>query len=126
MSLNSQQFNTFEKYEHLAEFLSSLQKLNAKSQDNKEMEDLKSKLQSQEIEIEKLRASLKVFEGSKSGQNLMSIRDIFIVQKSRIASLEKEIKAQITDRDVVIKFDDRDTYKPGWKFAEYELKNKLF
>ena len=95
LSLNSQQFNTFEKYEHLAEFLSSLQKLNAKSQDNKEMEDLKSKLQSQEIEIEKLRASLKVFEGSKSGQNLMSIRDIFIVQKSRIASLEKEIKAQI-------------------------------
>ncbi len=39
-----------------------------------------------------------------------------------IAKKVEEIKAQITDRDVVVKFDDRDTYKPGWKFAEYELK----
>ena len=32
------------------------------------------------------------------------------------------IKSQIPDRDIVVKFDDRDYFKPGWKFAEYELK----
>ncbi len=31
------------------------------------------------------------------------------------------IMAQIP-KNVVVKFDDRDTQKPGWKFAEYELK----
>jgi len=25
-------------------------------------------------------------------------------------------------KGISVKFDDRDTYKPGWKFAEYELK----
>ncbi len=25
-------------------------------------------------------------------------------------------------KDITVKFDDRDSYKPGWKFAEYELK----
>jgi len=39
-----------------------------------------------------------------------------------ISQKVEEIKSQIPDRDVVIKFDDRDTFKPGWKFAEYELK----
>ncbi len=32
------------------------------------------------------------------------------------------IKNQLEDLGVSVKFDDRDTYKPGWKFAEYELK----
>ena len=32
------------------------------------------------------------------------------------------IKNQLEDLGVSVKFDDRNTYKPGWKFAEYELK----
>jgi prolyl-tRNA synthetase len=39
-----------------------------------------------------------------------------------IAHKVEDIVEQINDRDVVVKFDDRDTHKPGWKFAEYELK----
>lgn len=34
----------------------------------------------------------------------------------------KEISAAIRSRGVSVKYDDRDAYKPGWKFAEYELK----
>lgn len=33
-----------------------------------------------------------------------------------------EIKEQLEEKGVSVKFDDRDTFKPGWKFAEYELK----
>ncbi len=36
----------------------------------------------------------------------------------RIAKLTKELK----DKGVSVKYDNRTTYKPGWKFAEYELK----
>lgn len=32
------------------------------------------------------------------------------------------IKKKLEDKGVSVKFDDRDTFKPGWKFAEYELK----
>ena len=28
----------------------------------------------------------------------------------------------LESRGVSVKFDNRDTHKPGWKFAEYELK----
>ncbi|MBN7812175.1 proline--tRNA ligase [Algoriphagus sp. H41] len=34
----------------------------------------------------------------------------------------KEIMADLRKAGVSVKFDDRDTQKPGWKFAEYELK----
>ena len=34
--------------------------------------------------------------------------------------LEPIIKALLAE-DISVKFDDRDTYRPGWKFAEYEL-----
>lgn len=34
----------------------------------------------------------------------------------------KEIMAELRKVGVSVKFDDRDTQKPGWKFAEYELK----
>jgi prolyl-tRNA synthetase len=34
----------------------------------------------------------------------------------------KEIMAALRKVGVSVKFDDRDTQKPGWKFAEYELK----
>jgi len=32
------------------------------------------------------------------------------------------IKARLTSLGITVKVDDRDTQKPGWKFAEYELK----
>jgi prolyl-tRNA synthetase len=32
------------------------------------------------------------------------------------------IKEQLQEHDISVKVDDRDTHKPGWKFAEYELK----
>ena len=34
----------------------------------------------------------------------------------------KEIKIQLEAKGVSVKLDDRDTHKPGWKFAEYEFK----
>ncbi len=34
----------------------------------------------------------------------------------------KRIKAELESKGVSVKYDDRDTHKPGWKFAEYELK----
>ncbi|GAB3218375.1 proline--tRNA ligase [Algoriphagus aestuariicola] len=34
----------------------------------------------------------------------------------------KEIMGELRKAGVSVKFDDRDTQKPGWKFAEYELK----
>ena len=33
-----------------------------------------------------------------------------------------EIKKALESKGISVKFDDRDTHKPGWKFAEYELK----
>lgn len=33
-----------------------------------------------------------------------------------------KIKSALETKGVSVKFDDRDTHKPGWKFAEYELK----
>ncbi len=39
-----------------------------------------------------------------------------------IAEAANRIKTQLTALGISVKFDDRDTYKPGWKFAEYELK----
>ena len=32
------------------------------------------------------------------------------------------IKKRLEDKGISVKFDNRDTHKPGWKFAEYELK----
>jgi len=34
----------------------------------------------------------------------------------------EQIKTQLEALGISVKFDDRDTHKPGWKFAEYELK----
>ncbi|MEC4115055.1 proline--tRNA ligase [Myroides pelagicus] len=43
----------------------------------------------------------------------------------QLEAIREEVK-KITDRfkklNISFKFDDRTTYKPGWKFAEYELK----
>lgn len=34
----------------------------------------------------------------------------------------KEIMVELRNAGISVKYDDRDTHKPGWKFAEYELK----
>ena len=40
----------------------------------------------------------------------------------RISPVAKKIKAELEAKGITVKYDDRDTYKPGWKFNEYELK----
>ena len=39
-----------------------------------------------------------------------------------ISEVANRIKDQLKALGISVKFDDRDTQKPGWKFAEYELK----
>ncbi|MGE0089806.1 MAG: proline--tRNA ligase [Bacteroidales bacterium] len=39
-----------------------------------------------------------------------------------IAEKANSIKKKLEQKGITVKFDDRDTQKPGWKFAEYELK----
>ncbi len=43
-------------------------------------------------------------------------------QLAAISDKALEIKKNLEDKGLSIKYDDRDTHKPGWKFAEYELK----
>ena len=43
-------------------------------------------------------------------------------QFNAISEKAKAIQEQLEDRGISVKFDDRDTHKPGWKFAEYEFK----
>jgi prolyl-tRNA synthetase len=43
-------------------------------------------------------------------------------QLEAISSSVNEIVKNLKKRGVSVKFDDRTSYKPGWKFAEYELK----
>ena len=40
----------------------------------------------------------------------------------KISEVVKKVKASLELNDISVKYDDRDTHKPGWKFAEYELK----
>lgn len=49
---------------------------------------------------------------------------IFKGEEELAAVSEKanEIMEALHAKDISVKFDNRDTYKPGWKFAEYELK----
>jgi prolyl-tRNA synthetase len=39
-----------------------------------------------------------------------------------ISAKANEIMAELRKKGITVKFDNRDTHKPGWKFAEYELK----
>ncbi|NDE60849.1 MAG: proline--tRNA ligase [Cyclobacteriaceae bacterium] len=41
---------------------------------------------------------------------------------ARISVKAKELMLELKKAGISVKFDDRDTQKPGWKFAEYELK----
>lgn len=43
-------------------------------------------------------------------------------QLSQIRAKVDEITAQLRAKGISVKFDDRDTHKPGFKFAEWELK----
>jgi prolyl-tRNA synthetase len=39
-----------------------------------------------------------------------------------ISVVAKGLTRQLNELNITVKYDDRDTHKPGWKFAEYELK----
>jgi prolyl-tRNA synthetase len=43
-------------------------------------------------------------------------------QLSEISEAANKIKKQLEAKGISVKFDDRDTFKPGWKFNEYEFK----
>ena len=43
-------------------------------------------------------------------------------QRSAISEVAVKIKKELEATGISVKYDDRDTQKPGWKFAEYELK----
>jgi prolyl-tRNA synthetase len=43
-------------------------------------------------------------------------------QLSGISETAEKIKESLEAKGISVKYDDRDTHKPGWKFAEYELK----
>jgi len=43
-------------------------------------------------------------------------------QLQQISASVLKVKKLLESKGISVKFDDRDTHKPGWKFAEYELK----
>lgn len=43
-------------------------------------------------------------------------------QQDKIAAVAEEIKTSLEDKNIRVKFDNRDKFKPGYKFNEYELK----
>jgi len=43
-------------------------------------------------------------------------------QLSAISEKAWQIKAALEAKGITVKYDDRDTFKPGWKFNEYEFK----
>ncbi len=43
-------------------------------------------------------------------------------QRTQIAEVAEKIKTELQDLGISVKFDNRDTHKPGWKFSEYEFK----
>lgn len=43
-------------------------------------------------------------------------------QLDEISAKAHEIKDQLQQKGITVKYDDRDTQTPGWKFSEYEMK----
>ncbi len=43
-------------------------------------------------------------------------------QLEAVSARAHEIKEKLQNKGISVKFDDRDTHKPGWKFNEYEFK----
>ena len=42
-------------------------------------------------------------------------------QLAQISEVANDLAAKLKAKGLSVKYDDRDTYKPGWKFAQYEL-----
>lgn len=40
----------------------------------------------------------------------------------KVSEVADAIKEKLQQKNISVKYDDRDTQRPGWKFAEYELK----
>ena len=40
----------------------------------------------------------------------------------KVSAAANELKKKLQELGITVKYDDRDTQRPGWKFAEYELK----
>jgi prolyl-tRNA synthetase len=40
----------------------------------------------------------------------------------KISEVVKKIMSMLSSKNISVKFDNRETHKPGWKFSEYELK----
>ncbi|NLA48327.1 MAG: proline--tRNA ligase, partial [Bacteroidales bacterium] len=45
-----------------------------------------------------------------------------VEQLQLISSFARKTKSALEENGISVKYDDRDTNKPGWKFADYELK----
>jgi len=43
-------------------------------------------------------------------------------QLKAVSEVANKIKEDLNKKNIIVKYDDRDTQKPGWKFAHYELK----
>ncbi|KAB2808067.1 proline--tRNA ligase [Phaeocystidibacter luteus] len=43
-------------------------------------------------------------------------------QLDQISEVANKLKAELQAKGISVKYDNRDTHKPGWKFNEYELK----
>ena len=43
-------------------------------------------------------------------------------QLDELSAVALKVKKALETKGISVKFDNRDTHKPGWKFAEYELK----
>ena len=43
-------------------------------------------------------------------------------QRQAVAERAEEMMKELRAANITVRFDDRDTHKPGWKFNEYELK----
>lgn len=40
----------------------------------------------------------------------------------KVSAVANDIRQKLQDKNISVKYDNRDTQRPGWKFAEYELK----
>jgi prolyl-tRNA synthetase len=43
-------------------------------------------------------------------------------QLAQVSAIANEIKSELLSKGISVKYDDDDNRKPGWKFAEYEVK----
>src|SRR5205085_6523615 len=43
-------------------------------------------------------------------------------QLKSISVVADKISSDLKSKNISVKYDDRDSFKPGWKFSEYELK----